>query len=440
MHRVLAALLTAGVSAMGVGSSPAQSTQVQPPSDHGSIQVASATASSTSPRTGALLRRLPPLSTGSRLSGEQASILAPVYVTRKQADARARFRLGTLSSVSVLPESGTLAVSLNGVNVGAVPVGAAYGLRVTEFDIPAGSLHPGWNSVGIAAQHRHRVDCSVDAADELWTRIDPAETGLMFADGTVGPPDLADIAAIGPRPDGAVPIGIALDSERLLKPQTVERLGRAVQGVALAGRFTQPVVEFETSGEDGLDLVLGTVTDVAARIDRTGIGEITGPTIAVVPGVGNRRPMIVVTGRSDAELDDAIAELGTIAPSGSGPGLNALEGASGHRISPDGQSLALGDMASKGRSCSAARCAWASMRRCRTIFWPPITAGRRSIWPICGRFGCRRPNHCRGEWAQCGKCPAQLHEWREFQAQATFPAAQCLPARAEPDRIAGECP
>jgi cellulose synthase operon protein B len=93
-----------------------------------------------------LLRRLPPLSNGSRLSGEEASLLAPVYVTRKQADAKARFRLGTLSSVSVLPETGTLTVSLNGADIKALPVGAAYGLRITEFDIPEGLLRQGWNA------------------------------------------------------------------------------------------------------------------------------------------------------------------------------------------------------------------------------------------------------------------------------------------------------
>jgi hypothetical protein len=60
-------------------------------------------------------------------------MVAPVYVTGRQVDARARFRLGTLSSVSVLPESGTLTVSVNGADVKAVPVGAAYALRVTEL-------------------------------------------------------------------------------------------------------------------------------------------------------------------------------------------------------------------------------------------------------------------------------------------------------------------
>jgi cellulose synthase operon protein B len=166
----------------------------------------------------------------------------------------------------------------------------------------------------------------------------------MFADGAIGLPDLADIAAIGPRPDGAVPIGIVLDGKRLLTPEAVERLGRAVQGIALVGRFAQPVVEFENSGEDGLDLVLGTVTDISGRLDRPTLDKITGPTISIIPGVDNHRPMIVVTGRSDAELDIAIAKLGIVSPVGSAEGLKTLEGASGHQIGAYGQTLTFGDL------------------------------------------------------------------------------------------------
>jgi cellulose synthase operon protein B len=334
MHHVLIALLaTAVVSAMSAGLAPALSAEAPRASDRAS------TPAAASP-----LRRLPPSSNGTRLWGEQASVAAPVYVTRKQAEAQARFRLGTLSSVSVLSESGTVAVSVNGVNVKAVQVGAAYTLRVTEFDVPAGVLREGWNSVGIAAHHRHRVDCSVDAAEELWTRIDPAETGFMFADGTLGLPDLADIAAIGPRPDGAVPIGITLDGKHPLTPEAVARLGRAVQGIALAGRFAQPVVEFDNPGEDGLDLVVGTVTDISGRIDRATADKITGPTIAIIPGGDKRRPMIAVTGQSDAELDAAIATLGVVPPVGSAQGLKTLEGASGHQIGAYGQTLTFSDL------------------------------------------------------------------------------------------------
>jgi hypothetical protein len=152
MHRVFIALLIAAVvSAMGVGSNPAQSVEAQRATDRRASQGAASTASGTSqPSSASALRRLPPLSTGSRLSGEAESILSSVYVTRKQVDAKARFRLGTLSSVSVLPESGTLTVSLNGVNVRVVPVGLRTACGLLNSIFPQGcSVRAGIRSASL---------------------------------------------------------------------------------------------------------------------------------------------------------------------------------------------------------------------------------------------------------------------------------------------------
>jgi cellulose synthase operon protein B len=320
-----------------VGSSPVESAETPP-----TTAAYRAPLSAAAPAS--LLRRLPPSPRGSRLWGEQASVSVPVYVTRRQAEANVRFRIGSLSSVSVLPESGTLTVAVNGTRIRDVPLGAAYGLRLTEFDIPAGLLKEGWNSVGISAHHRHRVDCSVDAAEELWTRVDPAETGFLFPDGTARIADLSDIAAISPRPDGAVPIGLVLDAKRPLMGDDVERLGRAAQGIALAGRFAQPIVEFDSSGDAGLDLIVGKVGEVAGRIDRATMDKITGPTIALVPGAERRRPTIVITGQSDADLDLAIAQLGMVSALGTPDGLKTLAGASGHHIDAYGQTLTFSDL------------------------------------------------------------------------------------------------
>jgi hypothetical protein len=335
-------LIAFALAVGAVGSSPAGSAEqprmgAAPPAPQAALPAPQA-ASPT------LLRRLPPSPRGSRLWGEQASVSAPVYVTRRQAEANVRFRIGSLSSVSVLPESGTLTVAVNGTRIRDVPLGAAYGLRLTEFDIPAGLLKEGWNSVGISAHHRHRVDCSVDAAEELWTRVDPAETGFLFPDGTARISELSDVAAISPRSDGAVPIGIVLDAKHLLTGDDVERLGRAVQGIALAGRFAQPIVEFDSTGEAGLDLVVGKVGEVAGRIDQATMDKITGPTIALVPGAERRRPTIVITGQSDADLDLAIAQIGMVSALGTPDGLKTLAGASGHPIDAYGQTLTFSDL------------------------------------------------------------------------------------------------
>jgi hypothetical protein len=96
--------------------------------------------------------------------------------------------------------------------------------------------------------------------------------------------------------------------------------------------------------KDGLDLVVGTAADIAGKVDRATLEKLDGPAIIVVPGALNRRPIVVVTGRSDAELDAAIAKLGIVAPIGTVQGLNALAGANGHQIGAGGQSLTFSDL------------------------------------------------------------------------------------------------
>jgi hypothetical protein len=87
--------------------------------------------------------------------------------------------------------------------------------------------------------------------------------------------DPGDVGSIHPQFDSIR--ARAETAERQEMPLVaVERLGRAVQGVVLAGRFAQAAVEFEDFGDDGVDLVLGTVADIAvgARSDRGDIGEV----------------------------------------------------------------------------------------------------------------------------------------------------------------------
>ena len=383
-----------------------------------------------------MLRRLPPSPRGSRLWGEQASVSAPVYVTRRQADANVRFRIGSLSSVSVLPESGTLTIAVNGTRIRDVPLGAAYGLRLTEFDIPSGLLKEGWNSVGISAHHRHRVDCSVDAAEELWTRVDPAETGFLFPDATARISELSDIAAISPRPDGAVPIGIVLDAKHLLAGDDVERLGRAVQGIALAGRFAQPIVEFDSTGEAGLDLVVGKVGEVAGRIDQATMDKITGPTIALVPGVERRRPTIVITGQSDADLDLAIAQLGMVSALGSARRAQDARG----RERPSHRRLRADADLQRSRDRNPGTDRRHPARRLQYGFaerFPPrgLRSRRaRFFRRLRGASRRRHPDHRRGERAERRQHAPRRAERRQLPSQAPFPAAERVPAGAEPRR------
>jgi hypothetical protein len=403
--------MAAVASVAGFGPGPAQSVEVRPGTERAAVQERASAASALPQQAMAsLLRRLPPLSNGSRLSGEEASLSAPVYVTRKQADAKARFRLGTLSSVSVLPESGTLTVSLNGANIKV---------------LPEGLLRQGWNAVGIAAHHRHRVDCSVDATEELWTRVDPAETGLMFADGSAGLADPADIAAIGSRPDGVVPIGVVLDSQHLLKPEAVERIGRAVQGIALVGRFASGGGIRDLRGRSRSRG--GSAADSPEGSIGAAIGQVDGPTSPSFPAL-NRRPVVVVTGQSDADstLPQSWASR-PLAPSG----IECACRRTVMKSAPMAKSSPSATSASINGNSWATRCALVPAPPCRGIR-PPI--GRVAI-DLAGGYaaGLGADAQIIVEVNGHGAGSVRLSSANgEFPPQATFPAAERIPSRAEP--------
>jgi len=80
MHRVpMALLMTAVAIAAGVASGSAQSVEVRPAIDRRVVQERTSAASAALPQAKAsLLRRLPPLSNGSRLSG--AATLSFVFL------------------------------------------------------------------------------------------------------------------------------------------------------------------------------------------------------------------------------------------------------------------------------------------------------------------------------------------------------------------------
>lgn len=271
-----------------------------------------------------ILRHLPAPLDGWRVSGENGELRWPLFLTQAQAAAPLRLRIGYMSAVSVLPETSSLRLRVNGRVVGADPIDAPQGLRRIAFAIPVDLLKPGFNEVALVIEQRHRVDCSVAATYELWTRIDPAETGLELPADAAALADLVDLPAVAPRPDGTVPIHVVLSGRT--NPAHLGRLVRATQALALRGRMQQPLVDFaQNAGEPyGLDLALGSREALAKLPRLAGALGSTGPLAVMIPGVAGERPTLVVTGSDDREVDAAIAGLAHLPePFGSARGLVA---------------------------------------------------------------------------------------------------------------------
>ena len=290
-----------------------------------------------------ILRFLPNTFDGQRLTGETGELRWPVYLTAAQAAAPVRMRIGYRSAVSVLPEASKLEVKINGRLVGEDAIDAANGLRTAEFTVPAGLTQTGYNAIIVSVRQRHRVDCSVKATYELWTTLDPSETGLVLAGNTGAISTMADLPALLPRADGSLPIHVLLNGK--LNPAHLERLIKATQQIALSGRFQQPAVDFETRDDDiyGLDVAVGTRASLVNNPRLIGSLGVSGPLARLVPGTTGR-PFLVITGSTDAEVDAAIALLASVkSATGTRQGLDAAASEPGRRI-VGGETVTLQDL------------------------------------------------------------------------------------------------
>jgi len=305
------------------------------------------------PRIGeAVLRHLPNNIQGFRLQGENGASEWPLYLSETQAKRKLSFRVGYMSAVSVMPEASTLTVHFNDVAIGETRISAPNKPEEVDFTVPPALVRPGFNAVRISVDQRHRVDCSLNATDELWTQIDPSRTGLLIPGSEAGVRELSDIPALPPDAQGALPIRAVLAGRT--SAANIERMIRAVQFISTHGRFEQPAVDVGpmAPGDYGANLVVGLYDDVAKLADLNGLGRVVGPRLAMLAPTPTRRATIVVTGVTEDDVNAALTEFAREpAPRGSPEGLRAAQSFPGYRIS-GGQTLRLRDLGVRSQEFS----------------------------------------------------------------------------------------
>lgn len=287
---------------------------------------------------GAQLRRMPVNLHGYRLRGEIDATEWPVYLTDADARARLRFRVSYLTAISVMPEGSLLTLLVNDVAVGQTNLQAPSGARQAVFDIPPELMRSGWNSIRLTADMRHRVDCSLGATYELWTQLDAANTGLLVYGAQGRVLEAQDLASLAPDSFGAFPVRAVVPGRTTL--DNMNHVMKAVQGVALRARFLQPVVDVGpvAAGDSGMNLLVGSYKDIALHPGVEGLGAVTGPRVALLPGSAGRRPMLVVTGPAERDVIQALDGLARPeAPRGTSSGLAALANYRGLRVEGAGR-------------------------------------------------------------------------------------------------------
>ncbi|MGH2340371.1 cellulose biosynthesis cyclic di-GMP-binding regulatory protein BcsB [Segnochrobactraceae bacterium EtOH-i3] len=211
-----------------------------------SPQAAAVVAPALPPANPAIDRFVAP-SSDRRLTGEIDSQTWTAYLSESEVAKPARFSVGFVNAVLVVPEVSRLRVYINGRAIMVTALSAPEQPVQVTAEVPAGVLVPGPNRIRVEVSQRHRVDCSVDATYELWTRIEPRYTGFSFSGGRVPVLRLADLPSVGVDDTGATRIRV-LRSEGLDNDMAA-RLLKVAQAIAIRGRFDHPVIEVVSPGD-----------------------------------------------------------------------------------------------------------------------------------------------------------------------------------------------
>ena len=232
-----------------------------------------------------------------------------------------------------MPETSSLTVQINDQTIGDVSIDAPKQVKTVTFDVPPELMRPGFNSLRLIAQQRHRVDCSLAATYELWTQIDATQTGFLFQAADISVTSLADLPALPPGEQGAMPIRAVLPLST--NAASIDRMLLLTQIVAIKGRFEQPLVDIGDALADGKGVNLA-VAPHPELIRLHGLETLPapdGPQVGFLPADATRRATIFVTGRTAEETDLALQRVaGAVAADGTAQGLRAAQAFPGYRV------------------------------------------------------------------------------------------------------------
>ncbi|WP_310694938.1 cellulose biosynthesis cyclic di-GMP-binding regulatory protein BcsB, partial [Burkholderia multivorans] len=276
--------------------------------------VASAAAGAPSAALPATTVRLPFASLGAfdplRLRGADDARTINAGVRLDRIVTGARLRLTYAYSPSLVFPMSHLKVSVNGEVIATVPFDAAQAGRTVTQDIPIDPRYfSDFNQIGVRLIAHYTLDhCEDPANSALWADVSPTSELILDEAPVRLPNDLALLPApfFDRRDNGLVRLPFVLpasaDSATLRSAGVLASWFGALADYRHA-RF--PVTA--TLPSDDQAVVIGTAATLPAGL---ALPSVNGPLLAVAdnPAAPGRK-LLVVTGRTAAEVDDAVATL-----------------------------------------------------------------------------------------------------------------------------------
>ncbi|PVB59624.1 cellulose biosynthesis cyclic di-GMP-binding regulatory protein BcsB [Labrenzia sp. 011] len=297
------------------------------------------------------IRRLSATTDQLRLEGEVAERVMAIYAPRDEVLKYRKLQIDYLTAVSAAPENSHLTVHVNGQAVGAIELKAGGQNTLHSFDLPPGLLVEGFNEIRFLAEHRHRVDCTIPATYELWTALNPANTGLVFDPGPGSQPqvlsDLAILRSIPTNEKGATHIQLVQIGSAAIG--NMDRALAVAQSIAVFGKYQNPAVSIrERPGAGaGLDIIVGTSSELsqAGYVIGSSRSEIPGLALMRTPETG--RIALIVSAENRLALDQTIealtSRLAGLPVTGSRAGVAAFVNKFGKKVEA-GQAITLSQL------------------------------------------------------------------------------------------------
>ncbi|HEV7245956.1 MAG TPA: cellulose biosynthesis cyclic di-GMP-binding regulatory protein BcsB [Shinella sp.] len=189
-----------------------------------------------------------------------------------QVSAGGTLNLAYINAVSVLPDTAKMDVEVNGRDVGGFAIASPNGTLTEKIAVAAEFLKAGRNVVRLRARQHHRVDCSLDATYELWTKLDPAASG--FATGQLsGFSDFDSLLAV--RRNAAHRTDVRIVVPGALSAEALNEVAPALQSLILfLNRDDVSVSVADKPGTGpGIDLVMAMDRDGAATLSKLGLSN-----------------------------------------------------------------------------------------------------------------------------------------------------------------------
>ncbi|OLP61219.1 hypothetical protein BJF93_20725 [Xaviernesmea oryzae] len=278
--------------------------------------------------------------------GEFASRKLAFFALPDEASSSTKLVLTAQTAISAAPERSRMIVKINGTEVGTAALVAGDPRRM-EFDVPAGVVQPGYNAVSMEVDHRHRVDCSIEATYELWTQVDPAQSGFIFNAAPRTALSLVDLMPVSGTADGRTNLRVVLPAGAQMAD--FDRALKAVQALTILGHFDHPQVEFadKVGTGPGIDLVIGTKSAIAPLVGPASPALSSADPVTVEPGATAERRRLVLTGADAGEINARLAQFiqlaGAEQPVGTPEGLAALANTRGRLLTP-GEKVTLSEL------------------------------------------------------------------------------------------------